>query len=290
MALPEFFADRDTVVGPYDRCIFCDGDGDGRPLTDEHAIPVAIGGRLILKHATCVNCQDSIGRFEGKCLNGMFAPIRHYYGFKSARGKLDRQPVTIQGRDKKQHTLRAERGSHPTAWALPEFYSPTLLTGQEDKDELLCRQRITYFTQETMENATGLLKYHEATSVGIKLTVQDKEFARMLAKIAHCHCIAALGVDGFTPLLRDAILNGDGKALSRFIGCVPPPARPPSPSLHHQFTIRTLRFVGLPLGVLVLEMDLFVGFPEAPLYVACVGDFKSVTDKRLKHMAWSIPR
>lgn len=286
MAL-KLYGHKDTTVGPYTRCVFCDGDGDGKPLTDEHAIPAALGGRLVLKRATCVRCRDITAKFESKCLNGMFAPVRLYYGFTAARGKMDhpRLPVDVYSPDKGQHTIRVGRGSHPTIWTLPEFYSPTEMSGQKHKDTLLCRRRITYFTQETVQNAQGLLKNHKATQIRTRTKNEDIEFARMLAKIAHCHGIAALGLDRFRPLLNEAILSADGKTVSRYIGCVgrvPPPLRRSGVGLHHEFAIRVGGLSGIARGILVLEMDLFVGFPEAPTYVACFGETNPLTWQRLQ--------
>src|SRR5580704_808673 len=80
---------RQRIFGPVGRCIYCFAtDCD---LGDEHVIPQALGGNIILRSASCRNCEKIIGGgFEHRLThktNGMFAAMRLRHAYKSKRPK-----------------------------------------------------------------------------------------------------------------------------------------------------------------------------------------------------------
>lgn len=63
---------------PVGRCIYC-GTKEG-DLTDEHIVPFALGGNMILPKASCIPCQRIINQeIETPTLNvlsGSYGPLR----------------------------------------------------------------------------------------------------------------------------------------------------------------------------------------------------------------------
>jgi hypothetical protein len=69
---------RQRVYPPVGRCIYCLAMASD--LGDEHIIPQALGGNIILRSASCRHCEKIIGGgFEQRLTHktkGMFAAIR----------------------------------------------------------------------------------------------------------------------------------------------------------------------------------------------------------------------
>jgi hypothetical protein len=94
---------RQKVYPPVGRCIYCfSSDCD---LGDEHIIPQALGGNIILQRACCPACEKIIGAaLEHRLMHktkGMFAALRLRHGYKSKRPKERPKslPFTIIGKD-----------------------------------------------------------------------------------------------------------------------------------------------------------------------------------------------
>ena len=78
----------DRSHDPIGRCIYCRAlesvPGSGERLHEEHILAEGLGGTLILREASCVECENKIKQSEGKILRtSLFAPrarlIRHLF-------------------------------------------------------------------------------------------------------------------------------------------------------------------------------------------------------------------
>ena len=72
------------------RCIYC---GTDRALSDEHIIPLGLGGRWVLPKASCPVCAEKTSAFERTCQRTMFGLLRMYYDLPTRRPK--RRPKKI---------------------------------------------------------------------------------------------------------------------------------------------------------------------------------------------------
>ena len=281
----QLLPDKDTVVGPFTHCIFCESDGGGKPLTDEHAIPAALGGRLVLKDATCDVCRRITSAFESRCINTMFQGLRMNYRFTSARGtqKRPKLPLTIRGADNTEKAVRLGRDTFPSVVAFPEFAPPTLITREPDKEKFGYLTRKVLAASNAPGNLRDLSRVHNATMMRVDIKVPEVDFGRLLAKVAHCWGVATLGVDGFSPLLKDAILKGDQKHLSRYVGGDTHRQPPPDFAVYEaRFTLHPLKDQITGEGLLVLEMESFAGVHLAPIYTVCFGRFNDLTLQRVQ--------
>lgn len=59
---------------PVGRCIYC-GTAE-EPLSDEHILPFALGGNLILPKASCETHRKTTQRIERTCATKMFGAYR----------------------------------------------------------------------------------------------------------------------------------------------------------------------------------------------------------------------
>jgi hypothetical protein len=83
-------------------------------------------------------------------------------------------------------------------------------------------------------------------------------FARAIAKIAYCHTVIQLGLDGFRPLLIRKIILGESGAAPFFVGSplIDPP--PPHPrNVLHFIHLRQLEAKRGSLKLWIMQIRLF---------------------------------
>ena len=81
---------RSQVYPSLDRCIYCESDGAPDGLRDEHIVPDALGGRLIIKKASCHDCEKETHAFEGRVISHLYGDTRAHIGMR--RGKKRKWP------------------------------------------------------------------------------------------------------------------------------------------------------------------------------------------------------
>ena len=130
---------RQKVFAPVGRCIYC-GAGEC-DLGDEHIIPQALGGNMILPAACCRDCERIVGaQLEGRILHktkGPFAALRLRLDFKSKRPK-DRPkslPFRVTGHDGIVRTVKIQANRVPKYWlAYVTETSPGIIVGRQPSD------------------------------------------------------------------------------------------------------------------------------------------------------------
>lgn len=191
------------------KCIYC-GASETK-LTDEHIVPYALSGQLILPASSCVPCAQITGAIiEKRVIGGLFDKIRSRHKIQSRRMK--RRPthsniVVGEGND-------SEIASIPISdlpglsWTLPTFGPAGILFSA----------RSDYQYPSNLQFQIGAADAEKLLAMGggvrpvsITFGEYDKRmFLRMLAKIGHSFVFALLG-DSFTPYLNNFILTGAGE-------------------------------------------------------------------------------
>lgn len=211
MTIEAYQTYRFTPVG---ECIYC---GANEELTDEHIIPLALGGNLVLPDASCKDCAKVTSRFERRVLRGFMYGARVAGDFPSRRKK------------KRPHTLPTKLISHENKIMehdIPTVEAPGLLS-------LPIFKRASIFTNDPPArgvNITGaeLLNFgknveetihsHNAKGIEFGTQVQATAFAQLLAKIAYGYLVATKGLfsRNDTPLLR--LISGKTDDHSSWVG------------------------------------------------------------------------
>ena len=179
-------------------CIYCGSDTD---LTDEHIIPEGMGGREILPKSSCRPCATITGRFEQAVMRQTIWPLR--LGLKMG-GKKRKRPtkIPIRGIDKfgKEFTATEEHSGIGFKGILPVFHKPPgFFTGELPTDELGVDFDI-FFDRENMK------EFH---APGSYMDIRPEWYAFMLAKMAHSHAVAHIGIGNFEPFLPAVILGNN---------------------------------------------------------------------------------
>jgi hypothetical protein len=200
-------------------CVYC---GSRDKLSDEHVLPYALGGNLVLQRASCEACRIITGSLEQKLLRGHWWPQRYRTGLQSRTKHKERMPVGI--------TIIQESGSELSA-QLPleeqtvfiEFgmAAPSVLQGRIAEGE-------PFSTVPTMR---FLGKYPNSYFVGdqrhwlkskeqIRLPIDFSavELTRFLAKVAHCYALSKRGMDCCSEFFLPKIVLGHTDGASTYVG------------------------------------------------------------------------
>jgi hypothetical protein len=179
------------VVAKTRQCIYC-GALTRRPnstqaCTDEHIVPEAIGGQIIIDHASCDACADLINSYEGDLLSRLFWLPRNKIGLKGkkrARGNRSSLVNAVVNGQEVATVLPIE--DNPSFLTLPFFYRPNIL---ELPDGLRLGSFGIWVHQ--FEDIEKLQRH----GVGEFATppLDTLRFAQLLAKIAHGYAISQMG-------------------------------------------------------------------------------------------------
>jgi hypothetical protein len=196
---------------PAGECIYC---GAQEGLTDEHIVPLALDGNMILPKASCEDCSKITSEFERLVLRGFMHDARLAAGFKSRRPQ--NQPKTIRIRlvdqDNNVTEVGVPRLEAPGLLTLPTFTLPSFLLGEPPVTGINIRgfQLVNMGSQGDLEQfvrdqgATGL-QAHSAPDI--------EALGQMLAKIAYSYAVAVTGVvdresSPLPHIMRDRTNNG----------------------------------------------------------------------------------
>ncbi|MER9493434.1 HNH endonuclease [Mesorhizobium sp. M0320] len=203
------------VYPPVGRCIYC-GATRYSPtrlkLGDEHIIPEALDGKLVLPEASCFECERSINWFEHYCLTKTFGPMRYALGMRSKRPQ--NRPKTLP--------LELLIGENwvtkevPIDWApvmifMPVFDPPEILAGGPPTRQNIYTAKFLH--RELAPGDEFKLGEIFAATKGrsYKVSVDGIRFALQVAKIAHGYAFAERsGLECFNPVLTDTILRRPG--------------------------------------------------------------------------------
>lgn len=210
------------IYGAVRRCIYCGELHYGKhdpiaKLGDEHIIPLAFGGNLLLPEASCRECERITSRLETHCIEQMVRDTREHLGLRARRHKRNRKTLSVSiDRGSGFQTERVAMRDHPAALFMFSFDPPRLLFGASDPDGGFAG-RIT-IRPMTADLGARSMRLGGKVNLIRRGGFDAPMFGRMLAKIAHSFAAAELGLGGFRPLLNDLILGKPTRHAAQFVG------------------------------------------------------------------------
>lgn len=192
---------------PVGRCIYCGSDSDKAGLSDEHIVPYALGGNLILPKSTCKQCAAITAEFEQIVTRGMYGVLRIRLNFPTRRPKErpTHLPTWItEGGVQRLVSLPVGAGIVTVPFAV--FKAPGYLRNppvQDTSNEKFNLSLRAFGRDPVYANPV----YNKVGSPTVRISA--KSLARMLAKIAHSFCVALYGIDSFEHWLAPIILGHD---------------------------------------------------------------------------------
>lgn len=75
------------------KCLFCRHEFE--TLTDEHVFQAAIGGKLVVKNATCAECNNDMSKHYEQEISGRLVHFRRILDIKDRRGKVPSIEISV---------------------------------------------------------------------------------------------------------------------------------------------------------------------------------------------------
>jgi hypothetical protein len=232
---------------------------------DEHVIPLALGGNLILREAACRTCEKIINEeIESPVLLQEWGYLRIKRDFPT-RGKSKKRAnhVTLRSRDGTEFSVPIQDYSTPVP--AYKFIAPRILSGAPRTDNNK-HWTMDILTDHEAEIAMRS-KYPHWDGIH-SLVPQPFRFARLLAKIAYCRAVAEYGIEGFTPLALDVILGRSDDYFHTVGGSLE--VRQAVPGGDHVLDLNIL-FRSPYLALLIVDIRLFSQI-VSPAYRVVVGE------------------
>jgi hypothetical protein len=170
-------------------CVYC---GATDNLSDEHIVPFALGGNIVLPDASCLHCAKITSAFERRVLRGFMHRARSTGRFPTRRPRerptthvvtLLRDGVAIQ--------TEIPPDEEPGLLQLPLLAPPQFFSGAATTAGVIVRGIETlYFgvNPEQFAKSRGAQGLRQTDSLDVT------SFARMVAKIGYCYTCATLGI------------------------------------------------------------------------------------------------
>lgn len=190
----------DNLSREIGQCVYCASFSD---LTDEHVVPEGLGGKVVLKKASCSACADMTSRFERVFLREMMHSYRYYHSIRGKKKK--RSPDDAVWVDLCGAKLLAMRDDLPTIVIFPLFNGPRRLGRDEPGLDalVLC--------------LPAKNRHAKVAGAEIESRLDPRAFARALAKIAHCSVCFHYGLEDFQPMLLP-LIRGEIVDFNEFLG------------------------------------------------------------------------
>lgn len=200
-------------LNTINQCIYCNKNGHDNKLTDEHIIPFCLNGNIVLKTASCTDCQKIINGIESK-MGRFYGTIRLVENIQSRNPDKMPKTVSIMTANGKLDINKQHMWGIVTHIKLNK---PKLL----DPDSL---------NQNWVGSTISIKNYRHPNFKRIKSTYNiDKIIyrtpspnfnliARQYAKIAHAYTVACFGLNNIEFYLPNYILTEDAAGLDKYVG------------------------------------------------------------------------
>jgi hypothetical protein len=198
-----------TTFAPTNACIYCGARGPGIKLTDEHIVPLSLGGTYVLPKASCLECADKTKNLEGYAARQVFQDVRVEYEFPTRRPSERPRHLPLR------ESFSPSPESAPIRLVPTQEYPGTLILIVFEPAGIL-------EGRSPNEGAKGypFIRFIGGRERGERLKEQGIDskvyrefkadlFLRLIAKIALGFAVAAWSLDSFEPTVRDIILRRD---------------------------------------------------------------------------------
>ncbi len=251
---------------PVGKCIYCGETElpvDIHRFGDEHIIPFALGGNLILPEASCKSCEKIINRqIETPVSSHEWGFFRSKRTFPTRRKKRRKTHIKLRRVDGGPLNVPVSDYSAPVP--LYKFGEARILSGLPPGSDHL---RWTMVVLADHDAEMAMQRKYPEWNKQHRLKAQPHEFARLLAKIAYGYVVAEVGLDAFNPLVLGIILGKSDDYFYTVGGAWD--IEPAVPNGDHITDIR-IKFVSPFHALVIVDIRLFSAI-ETPSYHVVVG-------------------
>jgi len=242
-------------------CVYC--GATGVRLTDEHVVPLALGGVHILEGASCDTCADITKKFEQDVARELWGAPRISYNAPSRRKKKRPSHIVLTDPEQSGRTVKVPYSEYPAAMVFYKMSKAGLLEGLPENVDISSAWPVVAICDQ--EKSEAFIKKY-GMNVPSSFRHVPESFARMLAKIGYCNLLTMLDPGAFRPICLPYIMGikpNPSFVVGGTLEDVPPDTV--------GYRLRTATFGSFEKLMLVAEIRLFSN-NGTPIYHAVVGD------------------
>lgn len=199
---------------PVNYCIYCNDRSDN--LTDEHIVPFALGGNMVLPKSSCKKCAAKTSAYEGKTCQETLKYIRLRYGFPTRRPK--KKPKTINIGTIEEQGRIGHKKIPVEEYAIGAFLLNCEHAGIRlgtPPDEDVFRHTVKCYPTDDLNkfkakhnwDGKGTFRFHPV------------DYAQTIIKMCYSYVVAHIGTELFIPICTNYIVSTD-KNVSYVFGQV----------------------------------------------------------------------
>lgn len=193
----------------FNKCIYC---GSTHDLTDEHIIPLSLGGKHVLSKASCLSCAKQTSRLERRIAKDLWGEARAAYNAPSRRKRKAKKYLDMDG-------LKVRTEDFPGMFVFYEMPIPGILAGMDEDVDTTNLWRLR--AHGNMHRANEMYKKFPGR-VKLKFTHLPKQFGQLLIKIGYCQTLTTISPDDLSQSYTSYIFNENAN-VSFLVGCTSSP-------------------------------------------------------------------
>lgn len=198
-----------------DKCIYCGGEGQ----TDEHIIPLALGGKIALQKASCEKCREITSRYERNPLNENWSGARAVLDYPSRRRDFDKEtfPLDVTLKSGERTTLNLKRSETVGFAPFLEYPLPVFFSGDKKY-----KSGITLFAHRLIgfgSEITELVSKYSIKDIHYQVKHKSQNFELMVARIAYCAAVGRWGLDALGEKFVLPAILGQKDDIGYWLGC-----------------------------------------------------------------------
>lgn len=255
-------SDGPTRIAGRGACIYC-GRTDG-PLTDEHILPLSLGGVHILEKASCLSCADITKRFEQEVARGLWGDARIAYNAPSRRKNERKTHIILSDPDVPGRRLKVPYNEYPAGFVFYQMFRAGILEGLPSDLDISSRWQMKVVMDDAKAKEFEK-KYSSKPTMKFK-HVPDS-FGRLIAKIGYGQVLTVLSPEDFYPICLPYIL-GTEQNVSYVVGGR---FEIEEPVVGKGYVLKTAAFGDFNRLILIAEVRLYAS-NYTPTYHVVVGD------------------
>jgi hypothetical protein len=228
-------------IPSFGECIYCGALAKDVELTDEHIVPLSLGGDAVILHGSCKNCAGETTKLENEIGHKVLWEFRAHINAPTRRKKKRPKelPFTyaIAGGEKQTKTVPI--ADHPFFVPMPVWGQPGFLVGKPPEREFEHHKaHVFYSVPPNIKETLGLEDGVLAEIPFPEFRINHDLYARGIAKIAYCDAVARFGLHKFRRLVMPDLILGRYACVPYFVGCKLDDPPPPTPrNVQHEITV-----------------------------------------------------
>jgi len=190
---------RNRSFPSFGQCIYCDAPETQTKLTNEHIVPLSLGGTSMLLQASCTSCAKITSQLELHLARNIFGHHRIHANVATRNRKRRPSvlPATIKIGENPAQDMEFSIEDHPYFTFLPVWKTPGMLTAASPTANFATEELHRFDFVPAHFGKLISLADTETLSFQSPIKLNEDQFSRALAKIAYCTAVSRYGLNGF---------------------------------------------------------------------------------------------